>query len=713
LAYNEHALSEIKGKIEKVEQSDAASKEIEEYIQLLEKANQQLTKAEKQHERVKKNPVANGLLYAVGLLLTLTIIGSIVGIPIMALTVDPMPDYEKYKKSTNKEEYYCDLFAASYNLPLSFTYGVVQRHYSANQISKEQLNKVAMLEMNVSKLMMSTYPTISERNYTAMVCAKNILDSGTKIDPALKEYCEWVIANYSSIMDTEISTKHQTVTFDPKEAEDLDKHLQNVITNNNIKITESYIGKFRDVIIQEMSDNTLKDEIHHLSSLNDYYARQLQLITKSNVYQEGKLGDAWNRFKDDAKDPILGRDDESLLKKILMFIPRVLNAIVQAISRLFNKNDTASMISDMRKLQKQIDELSKSNDKNKENIKTIARHIVNLHNRIQDGANIQDAQYADVMKQINVMYQEIKKLGIVKSDKSVQAEQMRSVLTLSGYVLYTFDLNAYKDFMNEFDDALSKMDDITVDAVSGITDFSKFNISNMNIKLDDHKGHFVYSIDDFEKYEKEITALNEKVKKHCNALIKKFNEMNRKVKFGKNTNTKNAALKNIQEFSNRLTDIMKKINNTQFMYKEDFKKIRSSINEHRNSITKLSHYNSTSYTVLKNTFGDIVEVDNLNTKWIKQFWNEHKKDDTTTLFMFRINKANMKKFFDMTTRSTLGLKLVGIDFDSVQNLIIVHFMNTEHTATHDNTFLVHYNTIEENFKNLLDRELNGSSIIEK
>jgi hypothetical protein len=267
--------------------------------------------------------------------------------------------------------------------------------------------------------------------------------------------------------------------------------------------------------------------------------------------------------------------------------------------------------------------------------------------------------------------------------------------------------------MNEFDDVLSKMDNITADTVSGITDFSKFNISNTNIELDKHKGHFVYSIDDFEKYTKEIDTLNHDVTKHCQKLIKQFNEMNRKIKFGKNNSTKSSALKNIQEFSNRLTNIMKKLSNTRTWYIEDFNKIRASINSTRGCITKLAHYNSTSYTVLHNTFGDAIEVDNLDKHWVKEFWNAHSDERTTGLFIFRVNRENMKKFFNITKKAELSMKLAGIDYGTVQNIIIAHFMDPDHVASKSNTFLIHYNTIDKNFENLIDKELTGSLIIEK
>ena len=708
LAYNEKALREIKGKLEV---NDEANKEIDSYIKVLQTEYSHLQKLEKKHESHLKHPVAHGILTGIGVLLTCTIIGSVIGIPLIAWSMDPLQDHDDYMKSTKKEEYYADLFAACYNVPLSFAIGLTNREYTINQISKDRLKKMIDLELKVSKLEEDIYPTLSERNYTAMLCAKNLLDSGEKLDPAIKEYCEWIVANYSNILDTDIGTKYQTVTFNPEEAKNLDEHIQRMISNNNIKVTESYIGKFRDVIIQEMSDNTLDEEISVLSQLSDQYARQCQFLSKSHVYQEGKIGDAWNKFKEDSKAPIKGRDDESILKKILMFIPRVLNAIIQAIARLFNKNDDTSMIEDMKNLQKQIDELSKSNEKNKANIKVIASHIVKLHNKINSGMDLSDEQYASIQQSINEMYQAIKKLGVIKVDKSVQIEQMRSVLTLSGYVLFTFDLRAYKKFMIEFDNVLKSMDSINTDNIDKIN-VERYNVSNVNTELDKHKGHFVYSIDDFERFEKEIDSMHKNITSHCKDLINKFNALNTKYKYGRNSNDKTYALNVVQTLSKRLSEIMTKLNNTQKWYREDFSKIRASINEQRNSITKLSQFNTTSYQALISQLGEPIEVDVLNKEWIVDFYKKH-ANGPKSVYIMTINRSNMQSFKKMTAKSTNKLKLLSIDFDTIQNMMLIVLYTGEFEFDDNDVYLIHYNELNKNLDSLINKELDGKIFFEQ
>ena len=88
--------------------------------------------------------------------------------------------------------------------------------------------------------MMSKYPTINERNYAAYQIAKTILSGQEKISDEAKKYCEWIVKNYSNLNKTDIASNYNTNTFDPEEAKDLDKHVQNLILNNGIIVTESY-----------------------------------------------------------------------------------------------------------------------------------------------------------------------------------------------------------------------------------------------------------------------------------------------------------------------------------------------------------------------------------------------------------------------------------------------------------------------------------------
>jgi hypothetical protein len=126
-----------------------------------------------------------------------------------------------------------------YNLPVKFFIGSSAKKYVPNDFSAEKLNELAQVSREFSRSIKSSYPTVLERNHAAVTVAKNILED-KDIDPSIKKYCKWVVDNFDAVTHTEISTIYNAHTFDPKTAEDLDKHMQDLITDNNIVTTESY-----------------------------------------------------------------------------------------------------------------------------------------------------------------------------------------------------------------------------------------------------------------------------------------------------------------------------------------------------------------------------------------------------------------------------------------------------------------------------------------
>ena len=146
---------------------------------------------------------------------------------------------EEWLKKTNKEEYYADLFSSMYGVPNLFGLGDPFKGITANKLDKDRLQKLTNLEREIGKLMFDPHPSAEERSYASMKIARQLLDCGIKLDPAIKKYCEWIVANYSSLDDTNLKEVYASNIFDPKEAEDLDKHLQSIVDNNDITVTES------------------------------------------------------------------------------------------------------------------------------------------------------------------------------------------------------------------------------------------------------------------------------------------------------------------------------------------------------------------------------------------------------------------------------------------------------------------------------------------
>lgn len=165
-----------------------------------------------------------------------------------------------YESSNHYEEFYCDMFAGMYKLPITFFIGT-KREFTPNDVDKDHLNRLANVEKEFYSTLMASYPTMMERNYTGVRIAKNLLENGDDLDPSIKKYCQWIVDNFSSTLDTDIGEIYNQNTFDPKTADDLDTHLQQLIDKNSIVLSESFvtwIGDTSSVIME--SDERVNDK---------------------------------------------------------------------------------------------------------------------------------------------------------------------------------------------------------------------------------------------------------------------------------------------------------------------------------------------------------------------------------------------------------------------------------------------------------------------
>lgn len=146
----------------------------------------------------------------------------------------------EYRSAKLYEEYYCDLFASMYQLPVVFFIGYSKKHVP-NDVDKKRLQELSKVEALYTATIMDTHPTNTARNVSAVKTAKQMLGSSIKMDPESKKYCQWIVDNFSKLDDPDISKNYNSNLYDPKEAEDLDKHMELLIKNSNILLTESFM----------------------------------------------------------------------------------------------------------------------------------------------------------------------------------------------------------------------------------------------------------------------------------------------------------------------------------------------------------------------------------------------------------------------------------------------------------------------------------------
>ena len=90
-----------------------------------------------------------------------------------------------------------------------------------------------------------------------------------------------------------------------------------------------------------------------VGALIDAYAKQLIMLeyTSEDVVQECfyQEGEKWDKFKDDLNAGVKGKSGENIIKKILLFIPRLIVSLINLIKNKFKKNienlrQTVSMV---------------------------------------------------------------------------------------------------------------------------------------------------------------------------------------------------------------------------------------------------------------------------------------------------------------------------------------------------------------------------------
>lgn len=245
LAENKAALNKLqnglKDNASTTDQVDQLLKDYEDSVAITKQYHNKMIERGKKYQKNNKTSTR-----VVGILLTCTIIGAPIGITMLGsvgkknkIGYEYMKQFENYLKTTNKEEYYCDLFASMYNLPPTFTTGSKVRSLTANMMDTDQVKRIAEMEGWLHNFFQTNYPTESERNYSAYIVAKNVLKNPKGIPKEYVDYCQWIVDNYSNIDKSGIDKNYRKHAFNPDESKDLNKHVQNVIDKNKITLTES------------------------------------------------------------------------------------------------------------------------------------------------------------------------------------------------------------------------------------------------------------------------------------------------------------------------------------------------------------------------------------------------------------------------------------------------------------------------------------------
>ena len=138
------------------------------------------------------------------------------------------------------QEYYCDLFASMYQLPIYLQ--SYQRELMFNKINKQKVSRIRDIENSISKLQKDPHPTTFDRAVVSYNNAKKLLNSGKKLKPQIRKYLEYIVKSHEGINDIENNqTEYTKKHLDPEAAADLNKMLNDLVNETGTTVTESYI----------------------------------------------------------------------------------------------------------------------------------------------------------------------------------------------------------------------------------------------------------------------------------------------------------------------------------------------------------------------------------------------------------------------------------------------------------------------------------------
>ena len=181
-----------------------------------------------------------GLGFAFGS--TIAAVGGVVGIAIMSLSMLKKKVLSFFGVSIRvQEEYFCDLFASMYKLPVHLS--SFNRQIKLNQQNADKMRKIRELDQKINSGSKDIHPTNFDRELVSYRIAKQILESGQKLKKEERDYLKYIVNLHDGIedIDNPYSSK-QAKKLNPEAARDLQKTLHDFVNNTGVAITESGDG---------------------------------------------------------------------------------------------------------------------------------------------------------------------------------------------------------------------------------------------------------------------------------------------------------------------------------------------------------------------------------------------------------------------------------------------------------------------------------------
>ena len=237
---NVGAMKQFENDIKNNTDKTDSEKELDEYINKLRTVNKVLS------VRKASTIVAVGcsiLLAGLGFVFgsSLAVAGGVVCLAIMALSMLKKKVLSLFSVSVGvQEEYFCDLFAAMYKLPIHLT--SYNRQIALNKKHRDKVNEIRNRTNKISDDVHDPHPTTFDREMVSYQMAKQMLESKTPMKKEIKRYLKYIVDIHEGMEDMDNPhTRNQARKLDPEAAKDLQRTLNDFVRKSGVTVTESYL----------------------------------------------------------------------------------------------------------------------------------------------------------------------------------------------------------------------------------------------------------------------------------------------------------------------------------------------------------------------------------------------------------------------------------------------------------------------------------------
>ena len=332
--------------------------------------------------------------------------------------------------------------------------------------------------------------------------------------------------------------------------------------------------------IDNIETVTLESEMNVITAMCDAYI-------KSSVIMENYTGDDYSCFdifqegiSDQLNKPVLGEKGENIIKRILLFIPRLLHAIGRRIKKLWDNRKSKQLQNKIDELERKISELSEA-EKN---------DIVNSTSQIlREGRSraFADEKYSE---HINDRINELERIHNIRLDALEKSHEVLKT-ALSGDIHSRINFEKVCEYLEDIHDTIEQIKSWDIYRPST---FPKSVDKFENVSTDTHNNTVVFfgesrkfrlcRLSNVKKYMDKMDGLVKSICKNCSELENKISALGyeysdnvSKKKDGKLNTRQQEVLDQIQKVAKYLSAVHDRTASDAFLIREEYERMEAII----------------------------------------------------------------------------------------------------------------------------------------